>query len=70
MGKSQVFIPDSTKSKTDDVTSRILWFDGLEKGLNKGEELIPSSATFTFMVLQKKRRLGKPRITWLHKNEK
>ena len=27
---------DSTKSKTDDITSRILWLKGMEKGKNKG----------------------------------
>ena len=28
---------DSTKSKTDDITSRIFWLEGLEKGKNKGK---------------------------------
>ena len=28
---------DKTKSKTDDITSRILWLEGLEKGSNKGK---------------------------------
>ena len=28
---------DTTRSKTDDVTSRILWLEGLEKGKNKGK---------------------------------
>ena len=27
---------DTTKSKTDDVTSRVLWLEGLEYGINKG----------------------------------
>ncbi len=30
---------DRTKSKTDDITSRILWLAGLEKGKNKGENI-------------------------------
>ena len=25
------------KSKTDDITSRTLWLEGMEKGKNKGE---------------------------------
>jgi lipoprotein-anchoring transpeptidase ErfK/SrfK len=27
---------DKTKSKTDDITSRILWLEGIEQGKNKG----------------------------------
>ena len=27
---------DTTSSKTDDITSRILWLEGLEDGINKG----------------------------------
>jgi len=27
---------DTTQSKTDDITSRILWLEGMEKGINKG----------------------------------
>jgi len=27
---------DKTRSKTDDITSRILWLEGIEDGLNKG----------------------------------
>ena len=30
---------DSTTSKTDDITSRILWLEGLEHGINKGENI-------------------------------
>jgi len=28
---------DTTQSKTDDITSRILWLKGMEKGINKGD---------------------------------
>tara|TARA_B100001094_G_C17836743_1_gene625927 strand:+ start:93 stop:674 length:582 start_codon:yes stop_codon:yes gene_type:complete len=28
---------DATESKTDDITSRILWLEGMEKGKNKGK---------------------------------
>ena len=27
---------DKTQSKTDDITSRILWLEGIEQGKNKG----------------------------------
>ena len=30
---------DTTSSKTDDITSRILWLSGEEKGVNKGENI-------------------------------
>ena len=36
-GKIATIYNDTTKSKTDDVTSRIFWLEGLEKGKNKGE---------------------------------
>ena len=30
---------DSTISKTDDITSRVLWLEGLEHGINKGKNI-------------------------------
>ena len=30
---------DTTTSKTDDITSRILWLEGLENGINKGDNI-------------------------------
>jgi len=35
-GEISTIYQDATKSKTDDITSRILWLEGLEKGKNKG----------------------------------
>ena len=35
-GDLAIIIKDTNRSKTDDVTSRILWLDGQEKGYNKG----------------------------------
>ena len=35
-GKIATIYNDTTKSKTDDITSRILWLEGLEEGKNKG----------------------------------
>ena len=36
-GKIATIYKDNTKSKKDDVTTRILWLEGLEQGKNKGE---------------------------------
>jgi len=36
-GEISTIYTDKTKSKTDDITSRILWLEGLEKGKNKGQ---------------------------------
>ncbi|MGC6490681.1 MAG: L,D-transpeptidase family protein [Flavobacteriales bacterium] len=35
-GQIATIYMDTTSSKTDDITSRILWLEGLENGLNKG----------------------------------
>ena len=35
-GKIAEIYNDTTKSKTDDITSRILWLEGIESGINKG----------------------------------
>jgi lipoprotein-anchoring transpeptidase ErfK/SrfK len=36
-GNIATIYKDNTKSKTDDITTRILWLEGLEIGTNKGE---------------------------------
>ncbi len=36
-GKAAAIIKDSIDIEADDVTSRILWLDGLEPGINKGK---------------------------------
>ena len=36
-GEIATIYTDETKSKTDDITSRLLWLDGLEPGKNKGD---------------------------------
>ena len=36
-GEIATIYSDTTKSKTDDITSRIMWLEGLEDGINKGE---------------------------------
>ena len=35
-GQIATIYQDTTSSKTDDITTRILWLDGLEKNINKG----------------------------------
>ncbi|MGY8987097.1 MAG: L,D-transpeptidase family protein [Flavobacteriales bacterium] len=36
-GQIATILSDTSRSETDDVTSRILWLEGMEEGLNKGE---------------------------------
>ena len=38
-GKIATIFADSTRSETDDITSRILWLKGLEKNINKGNAI-------------------------------
>ena len=38
-GQIAKIFSDTTTSKTDDITSRILWLEGLENGINKGDKI-------------------------------
>ena len=38
-GQIAKIFSDTTTSKTDDITSRILWLEGLENGINKGNNI-------------------------------
>jgi len=38
-GKIATIYSDATRSKTDDITSRVLWLGGMEKGINKGNNV-------------------------------
>ena len=38
-GEIATIYNDTTKSETDDITSRILWLEGVEKGKNKGGDV-------------------------------
>ena len=38
-GEIATIYSDTTKSKTDDITSRVLWLEGLEEGKNKGGKI-------------------------------
>ena len=51
---------DQTKSKTDDVTSRILWLEGLEKGKNTGEGIDSFKRYIYIHGTSEEGRLGKP----------
>ena len=45
--------PDE-KSDSDNITSRILWLDGMEKGMNQGGNVDSHLDIFTSMVPMKK----------------
>lgn len=51
---------DETKSKTDDITSRIFWLEGLEKGKNKGKGIDSFSRYIYIHGTSEEGRLGKP----------
>tara|TARA_B110000240_G_scaffold196048_1_gene247047 strand:- start:5092 stop:5682 length:591 start_codon:yes stop_codon:yes gene_type:complete len=38
-GATSIIYLDGSRSKTDDITSRILWLQGEEDGINKGENI-------------------------------
>ena len=59
-GQIATIYTDQTKSKTDDVTSRIFWLEGLEKGLNKGEEIDSYKRYIYIHGTSEEGRLGKP----------
>ena len=51
---------DTSRSKTDDVTSRILWLDGLEDELNKGEGIDSYNRYIYIDGTSEEGRLGTP----------
>ena len=51
---------DNTKSKTDDVTTRVLWLDGLEQGKNKGEGVDSFKRFIYIHGTSEEGRLGTP----------
>ena len=59
-GQIATIYTDQTKSKTDDVTSRILWLEGLEKGLNKGAEIDSYKRYIYIHGTSEEGRLGTP----------
>ena len=59
-GKIATIYTGNTKSKTDDVCSRILWLEGMEKGLNKGEGIDSYSRYIYIHGTSEEGRLGTP----------
>ena len=51
---------DNTISKTDDITSRILWLDGMEEGKNKGGIIDSYNRYIYIHGTSEEGRLGKP----------
>ena len=51
---------DRTKSKTDDVTSRILWLEGMEEGKNKGKGIDSFKRYIYIHGTSEEGRLGTP----------
>jgi hypothetical protein len=59
-GQLATIYKDKTKSKTDDVTSRIFWLEGLEKGKNKGEGIDSYKRYIYIHGTSEEGRLGTP----------
>ena len=51
---------DETKSKTDDITSRILWLEGVEPGKNKGDGIDSYKRYIYIHGTSEEGRLGTP----------
>ena len=57
---AQILTKSGVRSKADNVTSRILWLSGLEKGINKGGK-VDSHARYIYIHgTDEEGRLGKP----------
>ena len=59
-GQIATIYNDNRKSRTDDITSRILWLDGLEKGKNKGEGIDSYKRYIYIHGTSEEGRLGSP----------
>ena len=59
-GEIATVYKDSTKSNTDDVTTRILWLEGLEQGENKGEGIDSFKRYIYIHGTSEEGRLGTP----------
>ena len=56
---SKIYI-DKKKSKTDDITSRIFWLEGLEHGVNKGKNIDSFKRYIYIHGTSEEGRLGSP----------
>ena len=59
-GNIATIIHDTSRSKTDDVTSRILWLDGQEQGYNKGGNVDSYTRYIYIHGTSEEGRLGTP----------
>ncbi len=59
-GKIATIYTDQKMSKTDDITSRIFWLEGLEKGTNKGEGIDSYKRYIYIHGTSEEGRLGTP----------
>ena len=59
-GKIATIYRDTTRSKTDDVTSRVLWLEGLENGVNKGDNIDSFKRYIYIHGTSEEGRLGEP----------
>ena len=59
-GRIATIYKDKQKSKTDDITSRIFWLEGLEKGKNKGEGIDSYKRYIYIHGTSEEGRLGTP----------
>ena len=59
-GKISKIYTDKKKSKTDDITSRIFWLEGLEEGLNKGKNIDSFKRYIYIHGTSEEGRLGSP----------
>ena len=59
-GEIATIYKDNTKSKKDDVTTRILWLEGLERGKNKGEGVDSFKRYIYIHGTSEEGRLGTP----------
>jgi len=59
-GETSKIYTDKKKSKTDDITSRIFWLEGLEQGLNKGKNVDSFKRYIYIHGTSEEGRLGSP----------
>ena len=59
-GEIATIYSDGSKSKTDDITSRIFWLEGLEKGKNKGRGIDSYKRYIYIHGTSEEGRLGSP----------
>ena len=59
-GQIAEIFSDTTTSKTDDITSRVLWLEGLEKGINKGNDIDSYKRYIYIHGTSEEGKIGKP----------